>query len=97
VGTSPFLLMNLIWLALLPLFTQKHSDQLLVLGCEKQNRGASVVLTLCETGSSADLTIGGEAEAVAETLGATLYLNNDKKRLTIEIPVKPLECFNALT
>ncbi len=90
VETSPFLLMNLIWLCLLPLLGEKHPDQLLTFACEKCNNRSHVYLTLEGTMPSEELILSKAVVNLAQSLEATLNLNAGRNILKIELPAKPL-------
>lgn len=89
VETSPFLLMNLIWLCLLPLLSSKQSDRLLLLDCEKHSRRFSIGMSLGDAKSKDGFVLSDSAKELAEVLGAGLVLNGDIKKLKVELPAKP--------
>lgn len=89
VETSPFLLMNLIWLCLIPILSEKQSDQLLTFSCERCNNRSHLYLTLGGTVPQQELVLSKATLILAETLGATLALNTEKNMLKIELPAKP--------
>ncbi|MGD9213148.1 MAG: hypothetical protein PVI90_20370 [Desulfobacteraceae bacterium] len=90
VETSPFLLMNLIWICLLPLITEKQQDQLLTFMYEKCKNKFHVNLVLDGVMPSKELLFSKAAISLAEMLGATLTLNAERNILKIELPEKPL-------
>jgi hypothetical protein len=89
VETSPFLLMNLIWSCLLPLLTEKQSDQLLLLDCEKHNGKFFIDMTFDAQQNTVGFAVSKALEELAEALGAKLVLSEDTKKLRIELPVRP--------
>lgn len=89
VETSPFLLMNLIWSCLLPLLSEKHADQLLILDCEKHNGGFHINMIFDAQEDTTGFALSKTPKVLAEALEAKLLLSEDTKKLRIELPARP--------
>jgi signal transduction histidine kinase len=87
VTTSPFLLLNLIWLCLERVVGFSPKERVVLLGCEKTPEGASLWV-------SADAVAEGpmetflfeETKKLADNLKADFILNPEAKRLTFTLP-----------
>ncbi len=89
--TSPFLLMNLIWLCLLPLMSEKPVEQELTLSYGKQDSVVFIVVKLKSTELDRGLSLTEEIKNLARELEIKLQLNTNKNELKIELPLQPLE------
>ena len=88
IETSPFLVLNLIWHCLLPLFSEKQSDQKLIIRCETQNSRLQMLFQISAKVSIKGFVISETAIHLAQTIGATLTADSDNNRLKIELPLK---------
>lgn len=83
VPTSPFDLMNLIWLCLDKAMRSPAKGHELVLECEKTSRGASLRLKL---DGSPDGLVTEAAAALADALKAEIICDSARKEIVISLP-----------
>ena len=88
ITTAPFLLLNLIWHCLLPLFNAKQSDQKLILSCKTHNKRLLMLLKISAKESLNGFVLSETAINLAEKIGATLTMGSDNNSLMIELPQK---------
>ena len=87
VTTSPFLVLNLIWLCLDRVVGSSHKEQVVLLGCEKTPDGASLWVSADAVAEvPMETFIPEETKKLAANLKADFILNSEAKRLTIKIP-----------
>jgi C4-dicarboxylate-specific signal transduction histidine kinase len=88
IMTAPFLLLNLIWHCLLPLFTVKQSDQKLMLTCKTHKKYLLMLLKIRAKEKLKGFVLSETAINLAEKIGATLTMGSDNNSLKIELPLK---------
>ncbi len=88
VNTSPFFLMNLIWLCISRAIQTIGKEQTILLSCEKTEDGASLWLDMTEAGDGDDTSFPEDVSALADLLEAHIAFHPEKKRLIINLPME---------